>query len=58
MRKLLDVRERNLELFADLAGEELIDFAMARNCRGLASGTIDVNRVPTTFAEQLTALLL
>ena len=42
---------RNVEVFADLCGEKVVDLAMTRNRARFASKPVDVDRVTATFAE-------
>ena len=51
-------RLRNVQVFADLAREEIDDLAMPRNCLRFLCATVDVNRVIAAFAEKFAALFL
>ena len=45
------LRHRDLEVSTDLACQQVVDLAMAGNGRRLPRSTIDVHRVPSTFAQ-------
>ena len=51
-----DVWLRHLKIFADLLGEIVVDFVVARDAGGFLGGAIHVNRVVATFAQQLAAM--
>jgi hypothetical protein len=48
---LLDVWLRHLKILADLLGEIVVDFVVARDAGGLLGGTIHVNRVVATLTQ-------
>jgi len=53
----LDVWLGHLKILADLPGEVVVDFAMARNAGGFLGGAIQVNRVVASLTQQLAAVL-
>ena len=53
---VLDVWLRHLKIFADLLGEIVVDFVVARDAGGFPGGAIHVNRVVAALTQQLTAL--
>ena len=52
----LDVWLRHLKIFANLPGEIVVDFVVARDAGRLLRGAIHVNRVVATLAQQLAAV--
>ena len=54
----LDVWLRHLKIFADLLGEIVVDFVVARDAGGSLGGAIHVNRVVATLTQQLAAMFL
>ena len=47
---------RHLKIFADLLGEIVVDFVVARDAGGFPSGAVHVNRVVATLTQQLAAM--
>ena len=52
----LDVWLRHLKIFADLLGQIVVDFVVARDAGGFLGGAIHVNRVVATLTQQLAAM--
>ena len=48
----------DFEVFADLAGEEVVDLAVSRNSRGLALRPIDLDGVFAALSMKRAAVLL
>jgi hypothetical protein len=49
-------RPRNAQVFADLAGEKVIDLGMTRNGRGLSVSAMDNDSVVAAFAKDHAAI--
>ena len=50
-RRTLDVSLRHLKIFADLLGEIVVDFVVARDARGFLGGAIHVDRVVAALTQ-------
>ena len=47
---------RHLKIFADLLGELVVDFVVARDAGAFLGGAIHIKRVVATLTQQLAAL--